>query len=393
MMDWFGDVKPEQDDMKAVWEKDSSFLHACIAFFVAMLLFVGLRISGGLGAWTPILRKYGEDATDAIATGIIQIIIFLLVPLLVFNFLNRQPMKRTLSAIGFNRPSMRVIGYAFLLGVLCYFFNIFVAYFSTFALVLMGYRFPIGDASFSGITVIMGLLVGVFIIGVLPGVCEEVSNRGVLMRGLMSKLGVWRAVLLSSLIFGLTHMSIIQAFYATVLGIFMALAILATRSLWTGIIIHFCNNAIGQFFGHARSNDWAVANIMERFFELFMADYGFVFFCVFGFLMYYLIVNIIHKFARENYKINEQEYFAVFLKNNPEYVSSKIRQGQTVSLEDMARTVDAYTRGLSKFRAIRFYLEGQRKPQKLSALEKTFVFGMVFLGVVVTGMHLVWGLL
>jgi len=203
MEHWLGGEK----ESKPLWERDNVFMHASIAYFVSMVLFVCLRIASGLGWFGLLANEVGELATDVIATVLIQIVIFLLVPLIVFKFLTKQPMKRVLTGIGFNRPSRKVLGYSFLMGVLFYLLNIFVAMVFSIVLVLLGYRFPSGggDSVFVGIT---GLLIGIIIVGVLPGVCEEVSNRGILMRGFMIKLGVWRAVLLSSLMFGLMHMNI-----------------------------------------------------------------------------------------------------------------------------------------------------------------------------------------
>jgi len=209
------------------------------------------------------------------------------------------------------------------------------------------------------------------------------------MRGFMSKMGVWRAVLLSSLIFGLMHLNIVQMIYAAILGAFIALAILATRSLWTGVIIHFMNNALSVFLGYV-DDVWGY-NFLDIFLNIFGGLGGIVFFAL-PVVAYLLIMMIIHSFARENFKKNEKEYFAEFLKNNPEYVAQKVAQGQVVSMEEMSASVEAHTKRVGKFSAIRFYIEGQRKPQKLNALEKTLLFGMVFLTSVVTLMTLVWGL-
>lgn len=386
------DVKLQSvDNSQPLWQSDNTFLAAVSTYFVAMLLFVCVRVASGLGWFDLLADKVGYSATEAIVTVLIQIVIFLIVPLAIYKFFTKQSFRKTLSSIGFNRPSPRVLGYSFLLGLLFFFFNIFVASLSTMVLALLGYRFPASDTTMVGIG---GLLIGLLLVGVLPGVCEEVSNRGILMRGLMSKLGVWRAVLLSSLIFGLMHLNIVQAFFATVLGMFMALAILATRSLWAGIIIHFMNNSINQLISHAQGNGWEIGKIFEQFFDLFSSGIeGLVFYIVFIIFVYICIMRIIHMFARETYKANEKEHFATFLMNNPERVKSMISEGRTVSVEDMARTVDAYTANLSKWRAIQFYLEGQRKPQKLNILELTIVFGIVFLTALVTVMTLVWGLM
>jgi len=393
---WFKEEKRDEveafkvGDAKPLWERDGAFLAATCAYFIAMVLFVGVRIAGGLGWFGLLADEVGEQATDIIVNVLIQIVIFLLVPMIVFGIFARQPLGKTLSDIGFNRPSRKVIGHSFLLGLLFYFLNMFIAALAIIVLVVLGYRLPVGDAPSAGMG---GLLIGLLMIGVLPGLCEEVSNRGVMMRGFMPKLGVWRAVLLSSLIFGLMHMNIMQAVYASIMGILIALAILTTRSIWTGIIIHFMNNAIGVFISHAQNNDWLVGDLFNQLFDLFSGPGGFIIYFGFIFLVYVAIMNILHSFARETYKASEKEHFAMFLKNNPERVKAMINEGRIVSLEDMSRTVDAYVANISKMKAIRFYLEGQRKPKKLSAFEKTMVFGMVFLTGVVTVMTLVWGLM
>lgn len=368
------------------WKRDNGFLIAVSVYFIAMLLFVGLRVAGGFGFFNVMADEFGGEATEIISTVIIQIFIFFIVPILLVKIFAKQPLGRTLLFTGFNRPSWCVVGYAFLLGALLFLFNNFVATLSHMALLVLGFRFPSGDSSFVGLT---GLLVSIVIVGVLPGVCEETSNRGVLMNGLASKLGPWRAVLISALCFGLMHLNIVQAIYATVLGIFMGLAVFATRSIWTGVIIHFMNNALGQFMAFAQKNNWAIAELLDRFFGLFTGVLFFALICG----VYILIINIIHKFARENFKANEKNYFANFLKSNPEYVSAKIDAGQGVTLADMSQSIDAHTAKLGRTRAIRFYLEGQYKPQTLGALEKTMLFGILFLTTVVTGMTLVWGLL
>jgi len=373
------------EDNKPLWERDNVFLHACIAYFVAMILFVCLCIVSGFGVFESLTDATSGLVTEIVATVLIQIVIFLIVPLVIFRGLSKQPMKKTLVGIGFNRPSLRVVGFAFLLGFLFYILNIFLSSVSNLLLMLLGYRLGGGAAPVMGFgSLVIGLVLG----SVLPGTCEEVSNRGILMRGFMSKLGVWRAVLLSSLIFGLMHLNIVQFFVTAVFGVFIALAILATRSLWTGIIIHFMNNALITVFAFARGHN---LDFFGMFMDFFGAFGGMVFF-ILPVVMYILILRIIHMFARENFKANEKEYFAEFLKNNPAYVAERIKQGRTVSMEEMSASVEMHVRRLSKTNAIRFYLEGQRKPQKLNAIEKTLVFGIVFLTSVVTAMTLIWGL-
>jgi len=380
-------------DTKPLWERDGAFLAATIAYFVAALLFVFLRTASGLGWFGLLADRIGNQATDIVANVLIQIFIFFLVPLIIFQiYARKQPLRKTLSDIGFRRPSRKVFGYSFLLGLLFYFFNIFVASISFLVLMVLGFRFPTagGEVALVGTS---GLLLGILMIGVLPGFCEEVSTRGILLRGFMSKLSVWRAILLSSLIFGFMHLNIMQAFFAAVLGAFIAIAILVTKNIWTGIIIHFMNNAMGVLLSYANANDWIIAQLYNQLFDLFLGPSGVIIYFVFVGVVYFSIMHILHMFARDTYKADEKQHFAMFLKNNPERVRAMINAGQTVSAEEMSRSVDAYVQGLGKMRAIRFYLEGQHKPQKLKPLEITLAFGLVFLTGAITIMTLVWGLL
>ena len=78
-----------------------------------------------------------------------------------------------------------------------------------------------------------------------PAVCEEVAFRGVLLGGTRS-LVPWKAVLLNGVVFGAFHLSLSTAvrFLPTaLLGCVIAWAVLRSGSLWTGVAMHFLNNA------------------------------------------------------------------------------------------------------------------------------------------------------
>src|SRR3989442_5390787 len=83
-----------------------------------------------------------------------------------------------------------------------------------------------------------------FLIGLLPAVCEELAFRGFILSGLLRRMSVPTAVILSGFLFGFFHMNPQQLLNATALG--MILGVLATRSgsLLPGICFHFANNAL-----------------------------------------------------------------------------------------------------------------------------------------------------
>lgn len=82
----------------------------------------------------------------------------------------------------------------------------------------------------------------VLIIGVGPGIGEELWFRGFFGRGLVSRHGVVVGVLLTSLIFGAIHMEPRQAIPAGVIGVFLHLSYLASRSLLVPVMLHMANN-------------------------------------------------------------------------------------------------------------------------------------------------------
>lgn len=93
--------------------------------------------------------------------------------------------------------------------------------------------------------------VGVLVIGLGPGIGEELWFRGFLGRGLVGRYGVIVGVLLTSLLFGLFHVEPRQIAYATVIGILLHLSYLATRSFLVPVMLHITNNSLGILAMHS----------------------------------------------------------------------------------------------------------------------------------------------
>ena len=86
--------------------------------------------------------------------------------------------------------------------------------------------------------------VGVLIIGLGPGLAEELWCRGFLGRGLVGHYGVPLGVLLTSFLFGLIHGDPHQGTMAMLMGITLHFAYVTTRSLLVPMLLHFLNNAL-----------------------------------------------------------------------------------------------------------------------------------------------------
>jgi len=91
-------------------------------------------------------------------------------------------------------------------------------------------------------------LVGVFVFGVTPGICEEVVYRGFAITALLSiGIDLWPAIALATVPYVLLHgrgaFEFVRAFatYAA-LGVGFAVAYLATGSLWVAMVAHAAHN-------------------------------------------------------------------------------------------------------------------------------------------------------
>ena len=86
----------------------------------------------------------------------------------------------------------------------------------------------------------------------MPALFEETVYRGFLCNsfarpGKKIDLG---AVAISSALFAIMHMSPWQTIHPFVLGGVIATVYLATRSIWSAIIVHFCNNTFVLLLGY-----------------------------------------------------------------------------------------------------------------------------------------------
>lgn len=86
-----------------------------------------------------------------------------------------------------------------------------------------------------------GRIIYTLSIAVVPALVEEFAIRGAILQPLR-KYGDKFAILASALIFAVLHGNLIQAPFALIAGVGIGYAVCITNSVWTGVLIHFCNN-------------------------------------------------------------------------------------------------------------------------------------------------------
>ncbi len=87
------------------------------------------------------------------------------------------------------------------------------------------------------------LLLGILIVAVLPGACEEIMHRGLLLRA-YERRGSYKAVVIVAIYFGLFHFDITNLLGPIFLGIIIGYYVIRTNSIYAGIYAHFLNNTI-----------------------------------------------------------------------------------------------------------------------------------------------------
>lgn len=87
-------------------------------------------------------------------------------------------------------------------------------------------------------------IVGILAAAVLAPITEELVFRGLLYRSIADGCGIWIGAVLSALVFGIMHGSLIWAIYAAILGFILAMIYAKTRSLLCPMLVHFGFNGV-----------------------------------------------------------------------------------------------------------------------------------------------------
>jgi len=91
----------------------------------------------------------------------------------------------------------------------------------------------------------------ILILAVIPAICEELAFRGFIFGGLIRQNGVLRAILVSSLFFGLSHGVLQQTIGASVMGMVLGLIAWRTGGVVCGIVLHMTHNTLTMIVARA----------------------------------------------------------------------------------------------------------------------------------------------
>ncbi len=196
-----------------------------IAAVAVLFFYVGFPLQAGLGERGLFLSEW----------------LLLLLPAFLFVRVSGFELRETFS---FRRPEGAHVAGALLLIAGAMPLGWFLAWAQGFVLpvpwdMLEGLEDLITAESTSRLVWLLALL------ALTPAICEEVVFRGVLLAGIRGRASAVRVAAFNGLVFGAFHISFESAFRflpTAWLGFVLAWAVLSTRSIWVGVLMHFVNN-------------------------------------------------------------------------------------------------------------------------------------------------------
>ena len=170
--------------------------------------------------------------------------IIILLPSLLFMMFNGYPIKQTLRLNGVNLKQIILV-------ILIVLFSYPIAVFFNFIGLIILDKFsqvmtnPVPIPSTAN-----EYFIGFMIIALTPGLCEEVLFRGIIMSA-YDRLGRKKAIIYSSILFGIFHFNAQNLLGPIFLGILFGVIAYRTDSLIATIIGHTTNNTIALTIGYA----------------------------------------------------------------------------------------------------------------------------------------------
>lgn len=366
-------------------EKSKSFNFAILTYFLIVVSFVLLRLLSSFG-----LLSFLGGAGDFIFTAVVQIGLLFCGSVFLFSAFKKQKVKQTFSQFAVRKVSSKVVWLSVLLGAVVFFLNTFVSATFNGLIELFGYEHasgtPITSYSFGS------LVLNLIFTALLPGICEEIAHRGMLLRS-FSPLGPWKAILLSSLLFGLLHLNIEQFFYATIIGIFLGVLTMMSNSIVPAMIVHFMNNALSTYMLFSRVNClplgkmvmWIDTVISSNIFVGIILSILLI--CALSYLLVFLTRKIFQNRFKDDIELVQKQFNRELIRQSYLLDVEKAKLGEDSELQKDAMLLEK----LKSFIATDDILEEEKfKPSKYAKVLSWVTLG---LGLVITIFTFVWGAL
>lgn len=279
-------------------KNEYTMLDAFKSFFFLIIAMVGVSLVFEI-VLTIVASGMGKSLEDLANTETVTIIKYILNPIVFIVFFFVYTGTRKLSpkeALSDGQKiSLLPISISMVLAVICIFLftpfmNLIEYWFSKLGYVVDN-TIPLVDKMQSSGTY---FLLGILIYALLPAIAEELIFRGLIQKGLASKLNGIATITLTTTLFVLVHGSLQQTVYQMLVGIMLSFIVCVGGSILYSIILHFFNNLFVLLFstfdivGYLSSKNTVYYNVFSQLFPILLFLLGVVLVAILFWVLKYL---------------------------------------------------------------------------------------------------------
>ena len=320
-----------------------------------------------------MLGYMGVFKNDIIATSLIQLLVMFAMPLLLYTFLISKNFKKTLKDTGFKQISVKMLLLTILIGIILYVLNTFIADFFASIISLLGFESLTSPepVKFDYYTLLKELALSALV----PAICEEVLHRGILLHAGKRQRNTRFCLIISSILFGLTHLNINQFFYATILGFLIGHVSLMAGSIYPAMILHFINNALSTYFYYGAVLNWPFASKVNMILTMLLNNIA----------LFFVVIIMAICILTYLYVLLSRLMFVERKKFETSKVIKKMRAGK-LSIDDAILRVN-------KINELFTLPRKQSRKAKSNLSTNIFIICSMILGILITISSFVWGIL
>ncbi|MCL1945471.1 MAG: CPBP family intramembrane metalloprotease [Firmicutes bacterium] len=268
-----------------------------VMFLVSMGLCV-LRLSVAFLSNIGVDTSFADGLLVDFLFGLaMQVGFMLILPYFVYKYGLKKTTRQVFLFGNVNRTRLSNILMSVALGFCCFVATIALSMIWRIFIEALGYHTSTSSLPNASVG---GLLLSIFVVGVLPSICEEWTFRGGFLTVVNQHFGKKATVLICGIAFGLFHQNILQVFYTAMIGMLLVHLTLTTKSIVPAMIIHFINNSTGTYLSYAQGLGW----FGQNFYNLLSTNLivtTVMFFLVFGIGI--LLIGLMNNINTEPQKI------------------------------------------------------------------------------------------
>ena len=372
-----------------VESKNKSIFKIFAIYYICMVVFCLLRVFSSSGLFISGM------AGEVVFSLMVQILTLFVLPLFLYCTLFQATPKQLFKDCNYEKINIQTILISFVLGLLCFVINIGVSSLFTGILTFTGYRYP-GSGGSAGNYTVWNFFLQIFLTAVLPAFAEEFLHRGLVLQGI-KHMGFKRAIVISSLLFGLLHFNITQTAYAFVIGLILGLVAVVSKNIYAAMIIHFVNDFISVYLEFASARKWVLGDSLENLSKALSSGNGiWVFMIVFVVMIIVvallcLFVWLLYKqsMLRKVTKAINKVYYDPNVSNDAVVVVD--RENEIRDLLENSTLLNLSYKKMDN--PIDIVLPKEKYRYRVKSKDKIFLWASIVLGGLVTLFTYIWGLI